>query len=1271
MTKYSANSALINRIKASGLFDEAWYLETYPDVTVSGLGAVEHYLRIGAWLGREPGPDFNTRQYLRENPEITSTDILPLVHMITKDDPVLATEEDTEETQPTKAVRYDVLPIDQAYYLRNNPDVGLSNFDAQQHFDTHGHLEMRNPRADFDMWWYTQNYLLGTPDSGANALAHYNSTGAALGYLPRPPLPVTFDKSHSRALPEKPRRICLFAAYDGDGIVDDYVLEYLRDLALHADIYYLADSPMQDVEMAKLDGLVKGAWGQRHGMYDFGSWSILARDLVGWDVIETYDEMVLANDSCYLVHRLEETFKTMAERPCAWWGLQATKGLYSTMHQNKIPEGAPLSIADIKRDHLDAYETDATYDFLVGSYFLAFRKDVINDAGFRKLLDNVDEEANKLRIIRKYEIGLTRFLMGKGYEFDTLVDTVTKEHPIFSERAFDLIDEGFPLLKRYLLSENHYKVKGLAQWSTRIKQANPDVDVAMFEKNLYRIGDAQKLYRNFHIAQNPDLSRTPRSKEEMRRQDLSVPKYDDWWAFPVCSHNHQFSDNTRAVFERVKNNPAIKKIILTRSVHIEAGGVNVVVAPLQSYEGQSYLLRARQVFLRHGVRSNTGYPLSSELHNFYNLWHGIPLKRIGYTALDSEHDLKNVAAENKRLKSVIAASDVDRLAMTAAYWPLTYHDIWVTGLPRHDFILADEAQLPKDFPVRSARLKNELQGRKFILFAPTFRADQENGYYSFTDEEVQQLSDWLTRNNMAMGIREHMADKTRLYSSQLRGDCFFDASERIFPDIELLYRHADLLLTDYSSCFIDFMLTGRPMASFAFDQSSYAHSQRGLFYDQKMVFPGPVCTNFTDLMAGLETLLIPRSEAEQSAYDWKVEFFHKFRDCHNTDRVIERVNETYAGSKLLWNRHDSRSPADPRSVTFVYSPDYDTTNRYRVFNMIEHLRGLGWKCRVVTEKLLSASMLQNVDALVICRIPMGEQLRDFCESFRIQGGKVIFDTDDLLHDMDAFSQSEYFRKRLPYASDFTVQSTRTRQMIETADVVTVTTPALAQSIGTLNSQVEVIPNALSPTLINKFKALPAARTATDKVRICYVVDTVTRSDDFEQCRAALVRVLASHPQAELHIIARIDVNNPAWIPEMDPALPMEVDFVSHDLMSYDAMHDLLAEMDINIAPLASGYANDCKSELSLFEAALHGVPSIASPTQSYAAVINDGQNGLLAKTDQEWEAALVRLVEDAALRRKLGSSAFGEIVPKFTAQKSARQLAGIIGELLNKGSRRR
>lgn len=1243
--------SVMKHVAASDFFDADWYKSTYQDVAQSGLSAVEHYIQIGIHLRRNPSANFDLAAFIAKHPEIEKTGANPYVALVSQGKASAPKPSPSPVAQKAKSPVSSELVVDEAYYLLNHPDIAAAGVNSTGHFNAYGFGEMRNPRPDFDLWWYTQNYLLGTPDEGANALKHYNDVGRKNGYFPKPPLPIQFNAAYSKPLQGKPRRICLFAAYDPHGIVDDYVLDYLRDMSQHADIYYLADCPMDSVEMAKLDGLVKGAWAERHGAYDFGSYSKLARDLVGWKEIEKYDEMILANDSCYLVHPLADTFQKMDARPCAWWGLQATKGMISTVHQNRLPDGELVPLKTIKQDYLNAFEGDVTYDFHVGSYFLAFRKDVIKDHAFRKVIDNVTVERNKLRIIRKYEIGITRFLIGRGYEFDTYVEVVSKKHAVFTERAFDLIDQGFPLLKRFFLAENHYKMPGLAQWKSRLKLANPFADTTSFERNLNRVSDSLKLYNNFHVGQKEDLSRPPRSNEEIASEDLTTPKYDHWWAFPVCVYSGLFSDNTRAVFERVKNDPKIKKIILTRNVHVEAEGVNTVVLPLQSYEGQTYLLRSRQIFLRHGARANVGYPLSSDLHNFHNLWHGIPLKRIGYASLDQVDSLAKVAEENQRFKCIIAASDVDRLAMAAAYWPLTYHDIWVTGLPRHDFILAPEDKLPSDFISRAKRLKSRLKGKKFVLFAPTFRADQENGYYSFSEEEVSQLAAWLTKNKMIMGIREHMADRTRLYSSQLVGDCFIDVSERHFPDIELLYRHADILLTDYSSCFIDFMLTGRPMISFAFDQDSYTNSERGLFYDQEMVFPGPICTDFKALMQGFQKSVQPVTEADKQAYVWKTKFFHKYADDQNSQRVVERVKATYEGSQHLLADHIVDPPKRHRKITFVYSPENTDANRYRIYNLMEPLRAAGWKCQAISIGQLKAATLMQTGVLSICSLPMTDELIDICEAFQLVGGKVIYDVDALIHDLDAFSQSEYFRKRPEFNSDFAVLSEQTRRMITMADVVTVPTACLARSIAPFDKPVHVIPNSISTALNATYHSIAAPRF--DKVRICYQSDVATHSEDFAQCHVALVQVLSRHPQAELHIVGRVSVA------EANTSLS-GLNCVHHHLMSYESMQEFLAGMDINLAPLSPSAFNDAKTEMKIFEAALHGVVTIASPSDSYAATITNGQNGLLANTPADWEAALEHMITSPDDRARFGKAAFEQIAPQFAAAQSAQKLLGVL-----------
>lgn len=67
-------------IRESQFFDEKWYVARYPDVTLSGLVPAEHYLSIGARIGRDPGPKFITSIYLDHNKAIAGIGLNPLVH---------------------------------------------------------------------------------------------------------------------------------------------------------------------------------------------------------------------------------------------------------------------------------------------------------------------------------------------------------------------------------------------------------------------------------------------------------------------------------------------------------------------------------------------------------------------------------------------------------------------------------------------------------------------------------------------------------------------------------------------------------------------------------------------------------------------------------------------------------------------------------------------------------------------------------------------------------------------------------------------------------------------------------------------------------------------------------------------------------------------------------------------------------------------------------------------------------------------------------------
>jgi glycosyltransferase involved in cell wall biosynthesis len=76
------DKTLVQQIKASGLFDEDWYIETYPDVGKLGLDPVEHYLWLGARLGRDPSPNFCTSAYIKDNSDVANSGMNPFVHYL-------------------------------------------------------------------------------------------------------------------------------------------------------------------------------------------------------------------------------------------------------------------------------------------------------------------------------------------------------------------------------------------------------------------------------------------------------------------------------------------------------------------------------------------------------------------------------------------------------------------------------------------------------------------------------------------------------------------------------------------------------------------------------------------------------------------------------------------------------------------------------------------------------------------------------------------------------------------------------------------------------------------------------------------------------------------------------------------------------------------------------------------------------------------------------------------------------------------------------------
>lgn len=183
-------------------------------------------------------------------------------------------------------------------------------------------------------------------------------------------------------------------------------------------------------------------------------------------------------------------------------------------------------------------------------------------------------------------------------------------------------------------------------------------------------------------------------------------------------------------------------------------------------------------------------------------------------------------------------------------------------------------------------------------------------------------------------------------------------------------------------------------------------------------------------------------------------------------------------------------------------------------------------------------------------------------------------------------------------------------------------PALAAWVRPHNPHVVVFPNHLA--------ALPIPRDDRDYDRAHILLGSASLGRDWEPLIPALNALLAEFgdraPVAVVHDQAcfeAIDTPHKRFFPHQ----------------TYEIYQRILRTCTIALLPLADTPSNRLKSDLRFLDAASEGLAVLAAPTV-YGETIRDGETGLIYHSPEEFTAKLRALITDAALRDRLGRSAY-------------------------------
>ena len=338
----------------------------------------------------------------------------------------------------------------------------------------------------------------------------------------------------------------------------------------------------------------------------------------------------------------------------------------------------------------------------------------------------------------------------------------------------------------------------------------------MFKRNLKSFFYLIFNFANFCI---------PKKKDRVTL--ITFPDFDDQ-CMVVSQELEGYDLNILADVPRPPRNFPLEKIHIFRR---------------RSIAGLCKILTSRYLLLTHGLDHRFRL-LQQSRQTVLNITHGMYFKRM--------HKLLGPSTQTPKFHYVLSTSPLFS-PILAGMFGLSERSVIESNLPRANTLLSK---------VRNNELVALSKGyTKVHCWLPTYRSSEfsavdapdtltAGGYADF-----ELLNNVLAKNNELLLIKPHPSAVYKLDPksySNIKVITNKDLDEKKVSVYQLL-AYADLLWTDYSSVFVDFMLTKKPIIFVMFDRDQY-QSSRGLTLDpNKIGLPGPIIEDFETLLEVVAT----------------------------------------------------------------------------------------------------------------------------------------------------------------------------------------------------------------------------------------------------------------------------------------------------------------------------------------------------------------------------------------------------------------------------------
>lgn len=365
------------------------------------------------------------------------------------------------------------------------------------------------------------------------------------------------------------------------------------------------------------------------------------------------------------------------------------------------------------------------------------------------------------------------------------------------------------------------------------------------------------------------------------------------WVF-AANYGKTFNEGPRNLMLYViKHDPSIECIFVTQNkeVYKKLKSKGIPCEMNCSMKALFVISRAGCVFSSHAA-GDIFYAFKKDGRRFFYMTHGQIFKKclgavpIGYwRSLYPNHtfrgDLKSLINDyltksgDYNVSEFVSATSNFTAQYTRKVFPKQV-EIKVLGSPRCDSLFDKEQMISPFF--------EKFKGKMVVTYMPTHRLYGKGELSPIPFKDNLEVQDWMRKNNVVLLVKQH-PNMIPLIKEQNNNDVIIDITKEGLDPFCVIY-NSDVLISDYSSVWMDFLLLRRPVVHY-FYESSFADEDEGFFYDLHEQPAGHICDNQEQLFDILQRC---RESYKSMCPDEDiVRKFHKYIDGNSSKRHYEEI----------------------------------------------------------------------------------------------------------------------------------------------------------------------------------------------------------------------------------------------------------------------------------------------------------------------------------------------------------------------------------------------